>query len=162
MRFNLFIVWFIFQGFDFYRQRREKYGHVYKTHVLGKPTIRVWGNENIRKVLKNEETLVTMAWPTSVTNIMGRGGLVTSTRKLHSARRAAIMKAFTNSAINGKKSSQILQLQFQRYLYQQFQQSINMVQYRPNIPMSGIDLRANCPLLHKWALYSSLLLFNLT
>ena len=90
------------QGFDFYRQRREKYGHVYKTHILGKPTIRIWGNENIRKVLKNEETLVTMAWPRSVNKIMGRGGLVTSTRKLHSSRRAAIMKAFTSSAINGK------------------------------------------------------------
>jgi len=94
----------IAKGFTFYRQRREKYGHVYKTHVLGKPTIRIWGSENIKKVLKNEETLVTMSWPTSVDELMGKGGLITSTRKLHSSRRSAIMKAFTTSAINGYSS----------------------------------------------------------
>lgn len=97
-----YIIVFVFQGFDFYRQRREMYGHVYKTHVLGKPTIRIWGTENIRKVLKNEETLVTMSWPSSVTQLMGKGGLITSTRKLHSNRRSAVMKAFTSSAINGR------------------------------------------------------------
>ncbi|XP_067941875.1 cytochrome P450 26B1-like [Watersipora subatra] len=91
----------IFKGFEFYRSRREKHGHIYKTHVLGKPTIRVWGNENINKVLKNEESLVTMSWPTSVKDIMGHGGLITSTRKLHNTRRAIVMKAFTCSAING-------------------------------------------------------------
>lgn len=69
---------------------------------MGKPTIRIWGSENIRKVLKNEETLVTMSWPTSVGELMGKGGLITATRKLHSSRRSAIMKAFTNSAINGE------------------------------------------------------------
>ena len=41
----------LLQGWKFYQTRREKYGHVYKTHVLGKPTIRVWGTENIRKVM---------------------------------------------------------------------------------------------------------------
>jgi len=38
------------KGWKFYEQRKQRYGHLYKTHLLGKPTIRIWGTENIQKV----------------------------------------------------------------------------------------------------------------
>jgi len=62
--------------------------------------------------LDNEETLVSMAWPTSVKEIMGKHGLATSTSQLHSARRSVIMKAFTNTAINGEDTNDNYRVSF--------------------------------------------------
>ncbi|XP_067938908.1 cytochrome P450 26A1-like [Watersipora subatra] len=89
----------ICQGWQFYKSRKEKYGHIYKTHVMGKPTIRVWGTHNIQQILKNEEMLVTMAWPKSSIEIIGRKSIVASTRKDHNMRRALYSRAFTKAAV---------------------------------------------------------------
>lgn len=41
------------QGSGFQSSRREKYGNVFKTHLLGRPLIRVT-MENVRKILMGE------------------------------------------------------------------------------------------------------------
>ncbi|RXN02060.1 Cytochrome P450 26C1 [Acipenser ruthenus] len=48
----------LLQGSSFHISRREKYGNVFRTHVLGKPVIRVTGAENIRKILLGEHNLI--------------------------------------------------------------------------------------------------------
>lgn len=79
---------FIFlQGSNFHISRRKRHGNVFKTHLLGKPLIRVTGAENIRKILMGEHTLVCTQWPLSTRIILGPNTLVNSTGELHKRRR---------------------------------------------------------------------------
>ncbi|XP_060789360.1 cytochrome P450 26C1 isoform X2 [Neoarius graeffei] len=66
------------QGSSFHISRRKKHGNVFKTHLLGKPVIRVTGAANIRKILLGEHTLVSTQWPQSTRIILGPNTLVNS------------------------------------------------------------------------------------
>ncbi len=77
----------LFQGAGFHASRRQKYGNVFKTHLLGRPLIRVTGAENIRKVLMGEHSLVTVDWPQSTTTLLGPNSLANSIGDIHRKRR---------------------------------------------------------------------------
>nr|XP_033799476.1 cytochrome P450 26C1 [Geotrypetes seraphini] len=87
------------QGSDFHSSRREKYGNVFKTHLLGKPVIRVTGAENIRKILLGEHSLVRTQWPQSTQIILGSNTLVNSIGDLHRQRRKIMARVFSRSAL---------------------------------------------------------------
>uniref|UniRef100_H0ZEW2 Cytochrome P450 family 26 subfamily C member 1 n=1 Tax=Taeniopygia guttata TaxID=59729 RepID=H0ZEW2_TAEGU len=70
--------------------RRERYGNVFKTHLLGRPVVRVTGAENIRKILLGEHTLVSTQWPQSTQIILGSHTLLSSTGDQHRQRRKVI------------------------------------------------------------------------
>uniref|UniRef100_A0A8B9FW82 Cytochrome P450 family 26 subfamily C member 1 n=1 Tax=Amazona collaria TaxID=241587 RepID=A0A8B9FW82_9PSIT len=80
----------LLQGSHFHSSRREKYGNVFKTHLLGRPVVRVTGAENIRKILLGEHTLVSTQWPQSTQIILGSHTLLGSTGDLHRQRRKVI------------------------------------------------------------------------
>ncbi|KAL8616612.1 hypothetical protein ACOMHN_036644 [Nucella lapillus] len=63
---------FILGGASFFKKRHRLYGNVYKTHLLGRPTVRVMGAENARKVLMGENSLVTSFWPSSIRRVLGQ------------------------------------------------------------------------------------------
>lgn len=84
---TLFRLHFVSQGSSFHISRREKHGNVFKTHLLGKPVIRVTGAENIRKILLGEHTLVSTQWPQSTRIILGPNTLVNSVGELHKKKR---------------------------------------------------------------------------
>ncbi|XP_068806145.1 cytochrome P450 26C1 isoform X1 [Struthio camelus] len=75
------------QGSRFHSSRRERYGNVFKTHLLGRPVVRVTGAENIRKILLGEHTLVSAQWPQSTQIILGSHTLLGSVGDLHRQRR---------------------------------------------------------------------------
>lgn len=75
------------QGSGFHASRRQKYGNVFKTHLLGRPLIRVTGAENIRKVLMGEHTLVTVDWPQSTATLLGPNSLANSIGDIHRKKR---------------------------------------------------------------------------
>ncbi len=75
------------QGSGFHSSRRQKYGNVFKTHLLGRPLIRVTGAENVRKVLMGEHTLVTVDWPQSTATLLGPNSLANSIGDIHRKRR---------------------------------------------------------------------------
>lgn len=75
------------KGSSFHSSRRQKYGNVFKTHLLGRPLIRVTGAENIRKVLMGEHTLVTVDWPQSTSTLLGPNSLANSIGDIHRKRR---------------------------------------------------------------------------
>ncbi|XP_059891869.1 LOW QUALITY PROTEIN: cytochrome P450 26B1-like [Gadus macrocephalus] len=77
----------LFQGSGFHASRRQKYGNVFKTHLLGRPLIRVTGAENVRKVLMGEHTLVTVDWPQSTATLLGPNSLANSIGDIHRKRR---------------------------------------------------------------------------
>ncbi|MEQ2266612.1 hypothetical protein XENORESO_012362, partial [Xenotaenia resolanae] len=77
----------LFQGSNFHISRRERHGNVFKTHLLGKPLIRVTGAENIRKILLGEHSLVCTQWPQSTRIILGPNTLVNSVGDIHKRKR---------------------------------------------------------------------------
>ncbi|XP_056623999.1 cytochrome P450 26B1 [Triplophysa dalaica] len=89
----------LFQGSSFHISRREKHGNVFKTHLLGKPVIRVTGSENIRKILLGEHTLVCTQWPQSTRIILGPHTLVNSVGDLHKRKRKILAKVFSRGAL---------------------------------------------------------------
>lgn len=60
---------------------------MFKTHLLGKPVIRVTGAEHIRKILLGEHSLVCTQWPQSTRIILGPNTLVNSNGDLHKRKR---------------------------------------------------------------------------
>ncbi|XP_016125402.1 cytochrome P450 26C1 [Sinocyclocheilus grahami] len=87
------------EGSSFHISRREKHGNVFKTHLLGKPLIRVTGAENIRKILLGEHTLVCTQWPQSTRIILGPNTLVNSVGVLHKRKRKILAKVFSRGAL---------------------------------------------------------------
>ncbi|CAN9500166.1 unnamed protein product [Ophioblennius macclurei] len=89
----------LFQGSNFHISRRERHGNVFKTHLLGKPVIRVTGAENIRKILLGEHSLVCTQWPLSTRIILGPNTLVNSIGDLHKRKRKVLAKVFSRAAL---------------------------------------------------------------
>ena len=78
----------------------EKYGKIYKTHILGRPTIRVIGAENVKKILLAENDLVTQNWPTSARLLLGEGSVSQATGSIHRARRMHMQSAFGTDTLS--------------------------------------------------------------
>ncbi|XP_067895518.1 cytochrome P450 26B1-like isoform X2 [Heterodontus francisci] len=87
------------QGSSFHSSRREKYGNVFKTHLLGRPLIRVTGSENVRKILMGEHTLVSSQWPHSTRMLLGSTSLVNSVGDIHRHKRKILAKVFSHDAL---------------------------------------------------------------
>ncbi|NXS93745.1 CP26C protein, partial [Jacana jacana] len=89
----------LLQGSRFHSSRREKYGNVFKTHLLGRPVVRVTGAENIRKILLGEHTLVSTQWPQSTQIILGSHTLLGSIGDVHRQRRKILARVFSRAAL---------------------------------------------------------------
>uniref|UniRef100_A0A3Q2QJB4 Cytochrome P450, family 26, subfamily C, polypeptide 1 n=1 Tax=Fundulus heteroclitus TaxID=8078 RepID=A0A3Q2QJB4_FUNHE len=89
----------LFQGSNFHISRRKRHGNVFKTHLLGKPLVRVTGAENIRKILLGEHNLVCTQWPQSTRIILGPNTLVNSVGDLHRRKRKILAKVFSRGAL---------------------------------------------------------------
>ncbi|XP_077586085.1 cytochrome P450 26C1 isoform X2 [Stigmatopora nigra] len=89
----------LFQGSDFHARRRRRHGNVFKTHLLGKPLVRVTGAENVRKILLGEHSLVRTQWPMSTRIILGPNSLVNSLGDAHKRRRQVLAKVFGRDAL---------------------------------------------------------------
>ncbi|XP_061830677.1 cytochrome P450 26C1 [Nerophis lumbriciformis] len=89
----------LLQGSDFHVSRRRRHGNVFKTHLLGKPVIRVTGAENIRKILLGEHSLVCTQWPQSTRIILGPNTLVNSVGEAHKRKRKVLAKVFSRPAL---------------------------------------------------------------
>ncbi|XP_007440816.1 cytochrome P450 26A1-like [Python bivittatus] len=89
----------VLQRRKFLLMKRRKYGHIYKTHLFGRPTVRVMGVENVRHILLGEHRLVAVQWPASVRIILGSGCLSNLHDGQHKHRKKVIMKAFSREAL---------------------------------------------------------------
>lgn len=75
------------QGSRFHSSRRERYGAVFKTHLLGRPVVRVSGAENVRIILLGEHRLVRSQWPQSAHILLGEHTLLGAVGEPHRQRR---------------------------------------------------------------------------
>ncbi|XP_044276589.1 cytochrome P450 26C1 [Varanus komodoensis] len=92
-------VWFALQGSSFHSSRRQRYGAVFKTHLLGKPVIRVSGAENVRKILLGEHSLVSAQWPVSTQILLGEHTLLNASTDTHRQRRKILTRVFSRAAL---------------------------------------------------------------
>ncbi|OWF38262.1 cytochrome P450 26A1-like [Mizuhopecten yessoensis] len=91
---------FIMKGRKFFDEKRRKHGNIYRTHMLGKPTIRIVGIKGVKQIMAGENFRVTTEWPRSTRMLLGEGSLSSSTGLTHSIRKKAILRAFTHEAIS--------------------------------------------------------------
>ncbi|XP_077136454.1 cytochrome P450 26B1 isoform X1 [Ranitomeya variabilis] len=89
----------ILQGSNFQSSRREKYGSVFKTHLLGRPLIRVTGADNVRKILMGEHHLVSAEWPRSTRMLLGPNSLTNCIGDIHRHKRKVFSKIFSHEAL---------------------------------------------------------------
>ncbi|XP_063781335.1 cytochrome P450 26B1 [Pseudophryne corroboree] len=89
----------VLQGSGFQSSRREKYGNVFKTHLLGRPLIRVTGADNVRKILMGEHHLVSAEWPRSTRMLLGPNSLTNSIGDIHRHKRKVFSKIFSHEAL---------------------------------------------------------------
>ncbi|XP_005385878.1 PREDICTED: cytochrome P450 26C1 isoform X4 [Chinchilla lanigera] len=90
--------WLI-QGSRFHSSRRERYGTVFKTHLLGRPVIRVSGAENVRTILLGEHRLVRSQWPQSAHILLGSNTLLGAVGEPHRRRRKVLARMFNRAAL---------------------------------------------------------------
>lgn len=91
---SVIIVVLSFQA-KFFDERRNKHGHIYKTHLFGNPTIRISGKKNLEKLFAAENKLLQSAYPTSVRTIIGKNTLATSAGKVHADMKVQILRCFS-------------------------------------------------------------------
>ncbi|XP_002734884.1 cytochrome P450 26A1-like [Saccoglossus kowalevskii] len=84
----------VFQGAEFYHTKLKKHGRVFKTHVLGMPSVRVIGAENIRKILQGEGDIVVSHQPATIRGLLGNRSIATSQGQAHTRLRKLAAKAF--------------------------------------------------------------------
>nr|XP_028585613.1 cytochrome P450 26A1 [Podarcis muralis] len=89
----------VLQRRKFLQLKRRKYGYIYKTHLFGRPTVRVMGVDNVRHILLGEHRLVAVQWPASVRTILGAGCLSNLHDGQHKHRKKVIMRAFSREAL---------------------------------------------------------------
>ncbi|KAK3590217.1 hypothetical protein CHS0354_041278 [Potamilus streckersoni] len=77
---------------NFFREKHLRYGRIFKTHLFGKPLIRVYGAENVSRIILGENTIVQSSYPRSIKALMGPNGLIQSQGHTHKTRKAILMK----------------------------------------------------------------------
>ncbi|XP_032806163.2 cytochrome P450 26B1-like [Petromyzon marinus] len=87
------------QGPGFHASRRARHGNVFKTHLLGRPVVRVTGAQHVRRILMGEHALVSACWPASTRMLLGSNTLINSAGEAHRTRRKVLSKVFSRAAL---------------------------------------------------------------
>jgi cytochrome P450 len=86
---------------NFAQKRHQQYGAVFKTRLLGKPTIFMRGAEANRFVLTHENQYFVVTWPPSAKALLGPLSLALQTGGTHQSRRKLLAQAFLPRALSG-------------------------------------------------------------
>jgi retinoid hydroxylase len=86
---------------QFARKRHDRYGPVFKTSILGQPTIFLQGAEGNRFILSHENEYFRISWPPSVKALLGQLSLALQTGHEHTSRRKLLAQAFQPRALSG-------------------------------------------------------------
>lgn len=90
-----------FTDSDFASKRHAEFGPVFKTKLLGSPTIFVKGPEGNRFILTHENDYFRVSWPPSVKKLLGPLSLALQSGHTHIARRKLLVQAFQPRALSG-------------------------------------------------------------
>ncbi|XQQ06378.1 MAG: cytochrome P450 [Leptolyngbya sp. IPPAS B-1204] len=85
----------------FAQKKHQKYGDLFRTRLLGQPTVFVRGIEANRYVLINENRHFVVSWPPSTKALLGDLSLALQTGDIHQNRRKLLAQAFMPRALAG-------------------------------------------------------------
>ncbi len=88
-----------FQDPNFASKRHRQYGDLFKTRLLGKPTIFLRGPDALNFVLTNENKYFVVSWPPSVKALLGPLSLALQSGHIHTQRRKLLVQAFQPRAL---------------------------------------------------------------
>ena len=86
---------------QFAKKRHQQYGPIFKTSILGQPTVFVSGQEANLFVLSNENQYFVVSWPPSTKALLGPLSLALQTGSEHQSRRKLLYQAFQPRALAG-------------------------------------------------------------
>lgn len=84
---------------EFVQPRIAKHGKVFKTSLMGSPTVVVNGTEANRFILSNEFKLVVSSWPSSSVQLMGRSSIMEKQGDQHRFLRGLITSCLSCTAL---------------------------------------------------------------
>lgn len=84
---------------DFVRPRVAKHGKIFKTSLMGSPTVVVNGAEANRFFLSNEFKLVVSSWPSGSVQLMGEECIMQKQGERHRIVRALIAASLSSSSL---------------------------------------------------------------
>lgn len=90
-----------FRDPNFGQKRHAQYGPIFKTRLLGSPTLFVKGAEVNQFVLTHENTYFEVSWPPSTKALLGNLSLALQTGGVHQNRRKLLAQAFMPRALSG-------------------------------------------------------------
>lgn len=90
---------FLFDS-DFAQKRRQQYGDIFKSKILGKPTIFVCSPEANQFILSHENKYFVVGWPPSTRALLGNLSLALQTGGKHVKRRKMLREAFTPRSLD--------------------------------------------------------------
>ncbi|XP_039028879.1 taxane 13-alpha-hydroxylase-like [Hibiscus syriacus] len=102
---------------DFVEPRIAKYGKIFKTSLMGSPTVIVNGAEANGFILSNEFKLVISSWPSSSVQLMGRNSIMEKQGDQHRFQRGLITSSLSCSALGSlvPKICRAVQLHLKSY-----------------------------------------------
>lgn len=86
---------------EFARKRHQKYGNIFKTNILGSPTIFVRGGEANHFILTNENKYFVNSLPPSAKTLLGSLSLSQQVGSEHQERRKLLYQAFQPRTLSG-------------------------------------------------------------
>ena len=90
-----------FKDPNFATKRHQEYGPVFKTRLLGQPTIFLSGVEANQFIFSQENKFFEASWPTSTRKLLGPYSLSVQMGEVHRSRRKILAQAFMPRALSG-------------------------------------------------------------
>jgi len=90
-----------FRDRDYAEKKHQKYGPVFKTRLLGNPTVFVKDSDANQFVLGNENKYFQVSWPPSTQALLGKLSLALQTGGEHQQRRKLLAQAFMPRSLSG-------------------------------------------------------------
>ncbi|HEY9851932.1 MAG TPA: cytochrome P450 [Leptolyngbyaceae cyanobacterium] len=84
---------------NFVNKRQQKYGEIFKTHVLGRPMIIMIGADANRFLFTNENEYFIPNWPPSTQALIGQHSLSMQFGDIHKSRRKILSQVFQSRAL---------------------------------------------------------------
>lgn len=86
---------------NYAKKKHQQYGSIFKTRLLGRPTVFVRGSEFNQFILSHENQYFEVSWPPSTAILLGSLSLALQTGGSHQSRRKLLAQAFMPRALSG-------------------------------------------------------------
>ncbi|KAH9304929.1 hypothetical protein KI387_009333, partial [Taxus chinensis] len=124
---------------QFYNERVRKFGHVFKTRLVGHRTVVVTGPTGNRLLLSNENKLFVASWPSSLTKLTGKNSLISKSGDEYRYLRAGIMVFLNPEALQRHVGKMSLAIRLNLCADKHDDQPVKVVQLMKRLVVSVVS-----------------------